>query len=67
MNDGVFEWDDGKAAANVAKHGVSFEQAREAFKDPFAVEFEDDRRDYGENRYILLGMVGDRLLVLSTP
>jgi uncharacterized DUF497 family protein len=32
-----FEWDDAKAAANLAKHGVSFEQARDAFDDPFAI------------------------------
>ena len=60
-----FEWDDAKAAANLAKHGVGFEQAREAFDDPFAIDFVDDREDYGEPRLILLGMVESRLLVVA--
>jgi uncharacterized protein len=64
MSKEAFEWDDHKAAANLAKHSVSFEQAQQAFNDLLAVEFQDDRRDYGEDRSILLGMVGDRLLVV---
>lgn len=65
MTNDDFEWDKAKAAANVAKHGVSFEQAREAFNDPFAIEFVDDREDYGEDRLILFGMVENRLLVVA--
>jgi uncharacterized DUF497 family protein len=64
-NDIGFEWDDAKAAANLAKHGVTFEQAREAFYDPFGLEFEDDRHDDAELRHLLLGMVGGRLLVVA--
>jgi uncharacterized DUF497 family protein len=63
MNADDFEWDDAKAGANLAKHGVSFDQARDAFDDPFAIEFVDDREDYGEQRLILMGMVENRLLV----
>jgi uncharacterized DUF497 family protein len=33
MNDGEFEWDDRKAASNMAKHGVRFEFARDVFND----------------------------------
>ncbi|HML12277.1 MAG TPA: BrnT family toxin [Xanthobacteraceae bacterium] len=65
MNADDFEWDDPKAAANLAKHGVSFEQAREAFNDPFAIDFIDDREDYSEYRLILLGMVESRLLTVA--
>jgi uncharacterized DUF497 family protein len=65
MNADEFEWDDAKAAANLAKHGVSFEQARDAFDDPFAIDFVDDREDYGELRLILIGMVENRLLVVA--
>jgi len=65
MTNEVFEWDQAKAAANVAKHGLSFEQAREAFDDPFAIEFEDDREDYRECRLILLGVVKGRVLVVA--
>jgi uncharacterized DUF497 family protein len=63
MRDDKFEWDDAKAAANLARHGVSFGDARLAFADVFAVESEDLRKDYGgERRYIWLGMVANRLL-----
>jgi uncharacterized DUF497 family protein len=65
MNAAEFEWDDAKAAANLAKHGVSFEQARDAFDDPFAIDFVDDREDYSELRLILVGMVENRLLVVA--
>jgi uncharacterized DUF497 family protein len=65
MNADEFEWDDAKAAANLAKHGVSFEQARDAFDDPFAIDFVDDREEYGELRLILIGMVENRLLVVA--
>jgi uncharacterized DUF497 family protein len=65
MQDGEFEWDDLKAADNLAKHGVSLELAREAFKDPFGVERVDDRDDYGEDRYALIAMVEERLLFVS--
>lgn len=60
-----FEWDHAKAATNLAKHGVSFEQARDAFDDPFAVDFVDDREDFGELRLIVIGMVESRLLVVA--
>ena len=60
-----FEWDDAKAAKNWLDHGVSFEMAREAFKDPFAVERVDNRHDDNEERVALLGMVENRLLYVS--
>jgi uncharacterized DUF497 family protein len=65
MEDDDFEWDDAKATQNFASHGVSFEAARLAFDDPFAVAREDRRHDYGEDRYFLLGMVQDRLLAVA--
>jgi uncharacterized DUF497 family protein len=65
MTSDEFEWDRAKAAANLAKHGVSFEQARQAFDDPFAIDFVDDREDYGDSRLILFGMVENRLLVVA--
>lgn len=51
-----FEWHDAKAEANLQAHGVSFELAKTVFKDPFAVERLDDREDYGEERFIMIGM-----------
>ena len=65
MQDDDFEWDDDKAAANYAAHGVTFEAGRDAFKDPFALEWLDERVPYGEDRYVTIGMVEDRLLYVA--
>jgi uncharacterized protein len=65
MKADVFEWDDAKAAANVAKHGVSFEIARDVFKYPFALDWLDQREDYGELRHVTIGMVEGRLLYVA--
>jgi uncharacterized DUF497 family protein len=46
-----FEWDVDKETANLQKHGVSFSQATASFLDPFAVDWIDDREDYGEAPY----------------
>jgi uncharacterized DUF497 family protein len=59
-----FEWDDDKAFENRRKHGVSFELAAKAFRDPLAVEWIDQREDYGEERTILLGMADGTILVV---
>ena len=58
-----FEWDPVKAAANLRKHGVSFEIAMRAFADPFA-RGEQDRTEGGEARWQTLGMVEGRVLLL---
>ena len=63
MNNGGFEWDDRKVAGNFA--GVGFAAARDVFKDPFAIEQFDDREDYGEDRFIIIGMVEGRLLFVA--
>lgn len=60
-----FEWDETKASENYAKHGVSFETARAVFKDAFAVEELDDREEYGEERFTIVGMVADALLFVA--
>lgn len=59
-----FEWDEAKAAENHAKHGVSFERSTEVFNDPFAIERLDDREDYREDRFILIGMAGGVVLTV---
>ena len=64
MQNDEFEWDGAKGASNLAKHGVSFEEACRVFRDPFAIELYDDRKDYGEERYILIGMSYSRVLVV---
>jgi uncharacterized protein len=65
MRDNEFEWDDSKAASNLIDHGVTFEMARNVFKDPFAVDRPDDRFAYDEDRANIFGMVGNRLLFVS--
>lgn len=57
------EWDQQKAAANLKKHGVSFEEAATALLDTLALAQEDDTAR-GESRWILLGM-SDRLRLLT--
>ena len=58
-----FEWHAAKAEANLQIHGVSFELAKTVFKDPFAVELLDDREDYGEERFVIIGMAEGRVLL----
>ena len=61
-----FEWDEEKAAANLAKHGVSFEEARTVFDDPLYVDFYDPDHSSGEHRYIIIGESRhERLLLVS--
>lgn len=59
-----FEWHRGKAEANFRTHGVSFDLAKTVFKDPFAIERLDDREDYGEERFVIVGMAEGNILLL---
>jgi uncharacterized DUF497 family protein len=58
-----FEWDEGKAAANFAKHGVRFEDASD-FEWEVSVDKLDLRKDYGETRVIAMSTIRGRLHVL---
>jgi uncharacterized DUF497 family protein len=61
-----FEWDPAKAAHNLAKHGVPFEEAQTAFDDGLFLAFEDPNHSEGERRYLLMGQSSrGRLLVVS--
>ena len=51
-----FVWDKRKEAANVKKHGVTFEEARTAFYDENAIQFCDPDHSGQEDRFILLGL-----------
>jgi len=57
----LFEWDDGKALANLAKHGVPFEFATAVFLDPSGVEIDASRYDDGEARYKFVGQINGKL------
>ncbi len=62
-----FEWESKKAQSNLADHKVSFDLAKDVFKGP-RLEVPDTREDYGEDRYISLGEVDGRyLVVVHTP
>jgi uncharacterized protein len=58
-----FEWDDAKAQANWNAHGVSFDLAKTVFNDPFAIERLDDREEYGEQRFVTIGMAEGNILL----
>jgi uncharacterized DUF497 family protein len=64
MTNDDFEWDDEKAAGNLRKHGVSFEEARDVFKDAFGMLELDLTRGHGEERLIFTGVARDRILVV---
>jgi len=51
-----FEWDPAKAASNIRKHGVSFDEAVTVFKDPLALIFDDEEHSEDEHREIIIGM-----------
>ncbi|HSK71410.1 MAG TPA: BrnT family toxin [Pyrinomonadaceae bacterium] len=57
-----FEWDINKAALNIKKHGVSFEEAIETFYDPNAVRGFDSEHSEYEKRFYLIGFSSRRLL-----
>lgn len=50
-----FEWDHAKAAGNLVKHGVSFEEASTVFADPLGRIADDPRHSTEEPRFVLLG------------
>jgi len=58
-----FEWDNAKADANFSAHGVSFDLATTVFRDRFAIERLDDREDYGEERFVMIGRAEGNILL----
>jgi uncharacterized DUF497 family protein len=65
MKDEDFEWDDAKAVRDWRVHNISFEMAREVFKDIFAIEWDDDGQEESEARFVPVGMVENRLLFVA--
>lgn len=61
-----FEWDPDKAASNLAKHGVSFDEAATVFGDPLAVTYFDPDHSAEEDRFLTFGHSSEsQLLVVS--
>lgn len=64
----AFEWDPAKAAANLAKHRVSFDEASTVFADPLSSTFPDPGHSLGEERLVIFGVSqrGRPLAVMHT-
>jgi len=61
-----FEWDPRKAAENLARHGVSFEEAATVFRDVLSATGADPDHSVGEQRFVTFGIsTGGRLLVVA--
>ena len=62
MSENRFEWDRAKATENWRRHGVTFVDGAKALNDPFAIDWIDDRQNYGEERSNALGMCNGVIL-----
>lgn len=61
-----FEWDATKAKRNVEKHGVAFDEAVTAFRDPLATTYHDPEHSHQELRFLTVGLSArQRLLVIA--
>ena len=61
-----FEWDTGKSASNVTKHGVTFPEAMTVFGDPLELAIADPHHAEGESRFLSMGLSATgRLLVVA--
>lgn len=61
-----FEWDPNKAARNLQKHGVSFEEAVTVFRDDFSISVPDPDHSLEEERFITVGLSSrNRLLMIA--
>lgn len=59
-----FKWDERKRKSNLRKHGIDFADAESVFAG-LVLTFEDDRFDYGEHRFITVGMLNDIVVVIA--
>ncbi|MEO1353255.1 MAG: BrnT family toxin [Cyanobacteria bacterium J06635_15] len=58
-----FEWDETKRSINLNKHGIDFADVPPVF-DGDTVTMEDDRYDYGEDRFVTFGLLQGRVLAV---
>jgi uncharacterized protein len=58
-----YTWHEAKRQKNLNKRGLDFAEAEKVFTGP-TFTFEDDRKDYGEQRWVTLGLSGDKVLVI---
>ena len=61
-----FEWDPSKAAENLARHGVSFEEAATVFRDALSATGADPDHSFDEDRFVTFGVsTAGRLLAIA--
>jgi uncharacterized protein len=58
-----FEWDESKRIANLRKHGIDFLDVPAVF-DGSIVTIEDNRFDYGEDRFVTFGLLQGRIVAV---
>ena len=61
-----YSFDPAKRTSNLKKHGLDLADTRQAIESGQTVTFEDRRVDYGEERFVTLGPLGDMLVVIVT-
>jgi uncharacterized DUF497 family protein len=66
MRDAFWEWHDDKAELNLRRHHVSFEDAQQAFNDPYSLDiYDEDHSTVDERRFIRLGLTPKGVLFVS--
>jgi hypothetical protein len=60
----LFEWDEAKGKENVKRHGISFENAKHVFEDPFHISVLNKRFDYFDERWITIGSAKDKSIIV---
>ena len=60
-----FEWDENKNRDNIRRRGIDFYDASRIFRDPYYIEEEDTRQDYGEQRFNVIGQVNGQTLFVT--
>jgi uncharacterized protein len=61
-----YSYDPEKKASNLKKHGLDFDDARSVIESAQTVTFEDRCFDYGETRYLTLGLLCDAVVIIAT-
>lgn len=60
----AFIWDEAKRQTNLKKHRMDFADAEKVFEG-IILTFEDDRFDYGEQRFITIGLLNGEFIVIA--
>ena len=60
----MFAWDEAKRQANLRKHGIDFSDAEKIFRG-LTFTADDIREDYGERRFLTLGLLEDQVVSVT--